>query len=69
MVIDNREEFAQAELLPWASQVIYQEYLPYLQKFKPNSGDAVIIITHGHLYDEEILDDIGDIEETGTNQY
>ena len=58
VVIDNREEFAQADLLPWASQVIFQDYLPYLQKFQPNSNDAVIIITHGHLYDEEILDEI-----------
>ena len=58
VIIDNRPEFAKAESLPSADEVICLEYEEYLATFAPQNNDAVIIITHGHKYDARILDTI-----------
>jgi len=57
-VVDNREEYADRERLPEADAVYAKDYLEYLVSFEPNSNDAVIIFTHGHLYDFDILEQI-----------
>lgn len=56
IVIDNREEFANKERIPAANEVITTDYLQFLEKFVPAENDAVIIFTHGHIHDHEILD-------------
>ncbi|MBN2461381.1 MAG: XdhC family protein, partial [Candidatus Cloacimonetes bacterium] len=56
VVIDNRPEFASRELLPEADEVHAIDYFAFLDDFHPVRNDAVIIFTHGHLYDFDILD-------------
>jgi xanthine dehydrogenase accessory factor len=55
IVIDNREDFANQERIPLADVVIAADYLKYLEKFNPTENDAVIIFTHGHIHDFDIL--------------
>ncbi len=55
-VIDNRREFTNPELIPKAGEVIHVNYLDYIEKLKPSPEDAILIFTHGHLHDFEILD-------------
>jgi len=55
VVIDNREEYASSERLPQADNVICQDYLQFAQEFLPAPQDAVIIFTHAHSNDYDIL--------------
>lgn len=56
VVIDNREDFANKKRIPLAKEVIATDYLKFLSKFKPTENDAILIFTHGHIYDYDILD-------------
>lgn len=58
VVVDNRADFAQAELLPNADEVYYSDYLKFVSEMSINDSDAAIIFTHGHLHDEEVLEAI-----------
>lgn len=58
MVIDNRKEFADPELIPSAAEVIHADYLEYIEELTPSQEDAILIFTHGHMHDFEILDSI-----------
>ena len=67
IVIDNRPEFAQAEKIPAANEVISKDYLEFLSNFTPQENDAVLIFTHGHKHDYEVLDKI--CEKNGSMKY
>lgn len=54
-VIDNREDYADKQKLPLADKVICGDYTQYIKKMKPSQDDSVIIFTHGHKNDYEIL--------------
>lgn len=56
IVIDNREEFANKERIPLAKEVIAIDYLEYVNTFKPAENDSVVIFTHGHIHDFDIID-------------
>ncbi|MFC1898150.1 XdhC family protein [Candidatus Cloacimonadota bacterium] len=56
IVIDNREDFADKDRIPLANAVVATDYLEYLEKFNPTENDAVIIFTHGHIHDVDIID-------------
>lgn len=56
IVVDNREDFANKEQIPLTNAVIAADYLKFLEKFNPTENDAVIIFTHGHIHDFDILD-------------
>ena len=56
IVIDNRENFACPDKLPDADKVISKDYFEYLDNFSPTDQDAIVIFTHGHEYDFDILD-------------
>lgn len=58
VVVDNREEYANPERLETADKIIATDYDEYLKTFSPKSEDAVLIFTHGHIYDYDILDKI-----------
>ncbi|MCD4796942.1 MAG: XdhC/CoxI family protein [Candidatus Cloacimonetes bacterium] len=58
IVIDNREDFANKERIPEAKEVFAIDYSEYLNKFSPRENDAVIIFTHGHIHDNEILENL-----------
>lgn len=58
IVVDNREEYGNKERIPQAKEVYAAEYFKYLEKFEPQPNDSVVIFTHGHKYDFDILDKI-----------
>ncbi len=55
IVIDNRAEFAQAEKIPEASEIYNRDYLEFLQQTNFQRNDAIIIFTHNHSFDHQIL--------------
>ena len=58
VVIDNREDFANKERIPTAKEVLAVDYMQYLKTFSPKVNDAVIIFSHGHKYDYDILENL-----------
>lgn len=56
VVIDNREDFANKSRIPQADEVYAVDYLKFLENFEPTKNDAVLIFTHGHIHDFDILD-------------
>jgi xanthine dehydrogenase accessory factor len=54
-IIDNREDFAVKERFNGVSEVVKGDYLDFAEKFNPSIDDSVIIFTHGHTYDYDIL--------------
>jgi xanthine dehydrogenase accessory factor len=55
-VVDNRPEFANEEKLPWADRVIADDYLKALQDLSFSDNTYVVILTHRHVHDFEILE-------------
>jgi xanthine dehydrogenase accessory factor len=55
-VVDNRPEFASKEKLPWADSVIADDYQKALQDLSFSDTTYVVILTHRHVHDFEILD-------------
>ncbi len=55
IVVDNRKEFAQKERFKGVTDVINRDYLEFAEEFTPSADDSVIIFTHGHTYDYDIL--------------
>ena len=58
VVIDNRKDYANKEKLPLADEIFAMEYKDFLKEFKPTENDAIVIFTHGHSHDFEIIDTI-----------
>jgi xanthine dehydrogenase accessory factor len=56
VVVDNRPEFASRERLPWADTVIAEDYRNALQNLLPIDNAYVIIVTHKHVHDFEVLE-------------
>jgi len=55
-VVDNRPEFANAQRLPWADTIIAEEYAAAIEKAVFNARTYVVILTHKHTYDHEVLE-------------
>ena len=55
-VIDNRPEFAKKERLPKADVVISEEYSKALKKITITSNAFIVLVTHKHTHDQEILE-------------
>lgn len=55
ILIDNRTEFANKEKNPFANEIVCDDYIKFGQKFQPSSDAFIVIMTHGHNYDYEIL--------------
>jgi len=55
-VIDNRSEFANREHLPWADAIIAEDYQKVLDGFVSTDKTYIIIVTHKHAHDFEILE-------------
>jgi len=58
IVIDNREKYGNKDRIPQAKEVYAEDYFSYLENFEPQPDDSVVIFTHGHKYDFDILDKI-----------
>ena len=56
IVVDNRPEFANKERLPWADKVIADDYHKALQELIFSDTTYLVILTHRHAHDFEILD-------------
>jgi xanthine dehydrogenase accessory factor len=57
-VIDNRPDFANAERLPWADSVIAVDYDKVLGDLSYSDETYMIIVTHKHAHDLEILEQL-----------
>jgi len=55
-VVDNRPEFANAERLPWADRIIAEEYGSAIEKIRFSDQSYVVILTHKHAHDAEVLE-------------
>ena len=55
-VVDNRPEFANKERLPLADRVIANDYQKALQNLSFSDSTYIVILTHRHAHDFEILD-------------
>ncbi len=55
VVVDNRLEFGNKMNIPEADEVNCIDYLVFAEKFEPTKNDAIIIFTHGHTYDYDIM--------------
>jgi len=57
MVFDDREEFANAERFPDASEItVIEDYIHALDGLNIDRDSFIIILTRGHRYDREILE-------------
>jgi xanthine dehydrogenase accessory factor len=55
-VIDNRPDFANRDRLPWVDEVIAGEYLDAMEKIDFNESTYVVILTHKHAHDFEVIE-------------
>jgi len=55
ILVDNRKEFADKNINPYASKIIHTDYIEYSNNFNPSNDSFIVILTHGHSYDYKIL--------------
>jgi xanthine dehydrogenase accessory factor len=55
-VIDDREEFANAERFPGAARVLTSEYDVAFSRIEVKSSTFIVIVTRGHQFDELVLE-------------
>jgi len=58
ILVDNRDEFANKEQNPNASQIVLSKYNEYSKDFNPPDDSYFIMLTHGHAYDYVIAKNI-----------
>lgn len=52
VVLDDREEFANAEKIPWADEILCEDYEEAIDRFPINSATYITLVTRGHKQDE-----------------
>jgi xanthine dehydrogenase accessory factor len=55
VVVDDREDYANAQRFPQADQVLAGPFVEVLQDFPLNNHTYVVLITRGHVYDKDCL--------------
>jgi xanthine dehydrogenase accessory factor len=55
VVIDDRQEFANAQRFPEADEIWVRDFQEVLNNLELGSDDYVVIVTRGHIFDKEIL--------------
>jgi xanthine dehydrogenase accessory factor len=55
ILIDNRTEYASKDINSSASKIMHSDYVKYASEFSPAENSFIVILTHGHKYDYEIL--------------
>jgi xanthine dehydrogenase accessory factor len=55
VIVDDRQDFANTERFPEADEVKVGEFANVTKSMDFSEGDSVVIITHGHAYDETVL--------------
>lgn len=56
IVIDDRAEFANAERVPWADEIIVDPFGSVLDRLTLDADDYVLATTRGHSYDAQIVE-------------
>lgn len=57
VVVDDRAEFANADRFPDADVILVRPgFTEVFNEFRPHPGDFVVIVTRGHRFDREVLD-------------
>jgi xanthine dehydrogenase accessory factor len=56
VAIDDREEFANPERLPWAHEVRAEDFRAVLDNFAFDEDDFVLATTRGHSFDAYIIE-------------
>ncbi len=54
-VLDDREDYANAERFPMADKTMFGEFEPHLRDFPMNQTTYVVLVSRGHKQDEEGL--------------
>jgi xanthine dehydrogenase accessory factor len=54
--IDDREEFANQDRVPWAAEVIAEDFTSVLDRLAFEADDYVIAATRGHSFDASIIE-------------
>jgi xanthine dehydrogenase accessory factor len=54
-VLDDREDFANAERFPMADSTMWGEFEPHLRDFPINRTTYIVLVSRGHKQDEEGL--------------
>jgi len=55
-VIDDRAEFASSDRFPEADVILAEDFTKSFPKIKIDKSSYIVIITHGHLHDEVVLE-------------
>ncbi|MBI4548341.1 MAG: XdhC family protein [Ignavibacteriae bacterium] len=55
-IVDDREKFANSQRFPEASQTLVLDFLEAFRKLTIKPSTYIIIVTRGHQYDEQILE-------------
>ncbi len=55
-VVDNRSEYANREKLPLADRIFSGEYSKILTSLSFHNSGYIVIVTHGHLHDQQVLE-------------
>lgn len=58
ILIDNRPEFANKEVNPYADEIILSDYSEYANSFNPTENAFIVVMTHGHSHDFDIIQHI-----------
>jgi xanthine dehydrogenase accessory factor len=56
VVIDDREEFANEERMPWAHEVICEDFRSTLDRFVFDEDDFILATTRGHSFDAYVIE-------------
>ena len=54
-VVDHRSEYANSQRFPDADEILTGELKTLLEQVKISEDSSVVIVTHGHVYDLEVL--------------
>ena len=52
VILDDREDFASSERVPWADEVLCDDYEAALEKYPIDSNTYITMVTRGHKQDE-----------------
>lgn len=55
VVIDDRQEYANAERFPEAEEILVQDFVEALSSLSFTGSEFVVIVTRGHSHDAEVL--------------
>jgi xanthine dehydrogenase accessory factor len=57
-ILDNRPEIAQQKKLPFANRIICTDYQKINQHISPNPNNYIVIMTHGHKHDQNVIEQV-----------